>query len=98
MEKDILRIQKNDQTEIILRLDDFGGSRGLTIREFVKSPNYTGFTKAGVRIKAEKFTEFKNAINQISEDDIKPETPQKPQAEPKETESEEAGIDSDGLM
>lgn len=67
MEKDIDRIPKNQETDIIIRIDDFGGKRGLTIREFVKSERYTGFTKAGTRIPAEYFKAFKQAINSIDE-------------------------------
>jgi hypothetical protein len=70
MEKDIDKIQKNPETEIVIRVDDFGGKRGLTIREFVKSERYTGFTKAGTRIPAEKFKQFKEAINLIDEKDF----------------------------
>jgi len=44
MEKDIGKIGKNDTTDIVIRVDDFGGRRGLTIREFVTSERYTGFT------------------------------------------------------
>ncbi len=67
MEKDIDRIPKNQETDIVIRVDDFGGKRGLTIREFVKSERYTGFTKAGTRIPAEYFKTFKQAINSIDE-------------------------------
>jgi hypothetical protein len=67
MEKDIGKIKKNDQSDIIIRVDDFGGKRGLTIREFVSSDRYTGFTKAGVRIVAEEFPKFKEMINSIDE-------------------------------
>jgi len=67
MEKDIDRIMKNPDTDIVIRIDDFGGKRGLTIREFVKSERYTGFTKAGTRIPAEQFKAFKDAINSIDE-------------------------------
>ncbi len=70
MEKDIDRISKNAETDIVLRVDDFGGKRGLTIREFVKGERYTGFTKAGTRIPADKFKQFKDAINSISEEDM----------------------------
>jgi len=73
MEKDIGKIKKNDQSDIVVRIDDFGGNRGLTIREFVTSDRYTGFTKAGVRIKAEDFPKFKEMINSISEDEMKEE-------------------------
>ena len=70
MEKDIDRITKNSDTDIVIRLDDFGGRRGLTIREFVRSERYTGFTKAGTRIPAEQFENFKKAINSIKVDDF----------------------------
>lgn len=70
MEKDIDRIPKNPDTDIVIRVDDFGGKRGLTIREFVKSERYTGFTKAGTRIPAEHFKAFKQAINSIDENDL----------------------------
>jgi len=70
MEKDIDRIPKNPDTDIVIRIDDFGGKVGLTIREFVKSDRYTGFTKAGTRIPAEHFKAFKDAINSIDESDL----------------------------
>jgi len=67
MEKDIGKIKKNDTADIIIRIDDFGGRRGLTVREFVTSERYTGFTKAGIRIPAAEFPGFKKMINSISE-------------------------------
>lgn len=78
MEKDIGKISKRDDTDIVIRIDDFGGKRGVTIREFTKSERYTGFTKSGTRIPAEKFLEFRELINSISLDDLKSETPAKP--------------------
>jgi ribosomal protein L12E/L44/L45/RPP1/RPP2 len=65
MEKDIDRIPKNPDTDIVIRIDDFGGKRGLTIREFVRGERYTGFTKSGTRIPAEHFKAFKDAINSV---------------------------------
>ena len=70
MEKDVDRIAKNPDTDIVIRIDDFGGKRGLTIREFVKSERYTGFTKAGTRVSAENFAAFKKAINSIDEKEL----------------------------
>ncbi len=70
MEKDIGKITKNDRTDIILRIDDFAGRKGLTIREFVTSDRYTGFTKAGVKIQAADFPKFKEMINSITDDDM----------------------------
>lgn len=71
MEKDIGKINKNETTDIVIRIDDFGGRRGLTIREFVSSERYTGFTKAGVRIQAGEFSNFKKMIDSISENEMK---------------------------
>ena len=75
MEKDIDRIPKSKDTDIVLRIDDFGGKRGLTIREYVKSERYTGFTKSGLRIPADKFKVFKAVINAIDEKDLEDSTP-----------------------
>ena len=80
MEKDIGKLNKNDTTDIIIRIDDFGGRRGLTIREFVTSDKYTGFTKAGVRILASNFSKFKEMVNSVSEEEMlaEPEASEKP--------------------
>jgi len=66
MEKDIGKIKKNDNTEIVVRIDDFGGKTGVTIREFTTSERYTGFTKSGTRIPADKFLEFREMVNSIN--------------------------------
>ncbi|MFA4952795.1 MAG: hypothetical protein WC584_01080 [Candidatus Pacearchaeota archaeon] len=71
MEKDIGKLNKNETSDIILRLDDFGGRVGLTIREFVTSDKYTGFTKSGVRILAPDFLKFREMINSIDLEDMK---------------------------
>ncbi len=88
MEKDIGRIKKNDQSDIVIRVDDFAEKRGLTIREFVTSDRYTGFTKAGVRILAKDFDKFKEMINSIPAEDMKDsevvEVPEEPKEEVKE--------------
>jgi len=90
MEKDIGKIKKNDTTDIVVRVDDFGGKRGLTIREFVTSDRYTGFTKAGVRIPVAEFAKFKEMVNSIPEDDMKEEAvPEEPEAP-----SEDSGKES----
>ena len=71
MEKDIGKIKKNDTSDIVIRVDDFGGRKGVTIREFVTSDRYTGFTKSGVKIQAADFPKFKEMINSITEEDMK---------------------------
>ena len=71
MEKDLGKIKKNDTTDIVVRLDDFGGRPGITIREFVTSERYTGFTKSGVKIHAADLMKFKEMINSVSEESLK---------------------------
>ena len=72
-ERDVGKIKKNDTADIILRVDNFGNRKGLTIREFITSERYTGFTKAGVKIMAADFPKFKEMINSVTEEDLKPE-------------------------
>lgn len=73
MEKDYGKIEKNATTSVVIRVDDFGGKPGLTIREFVNGSDggYSGFTKSGTRIPAEKFLEFREVINSIKLEDFK---------------------------
>jgi hypothetical protein len=71
MEKDIGKIKKNDNTDIMIRVDDFGGKKGVTIREYVSSERYTGFTKSGVRIPAEEFINFRELVNSVNISDLK---------------------------
>lgn len=65
MDKEIGRIKKNADTDIVVRMDDYGGKRGVTIREFIKSERYTGFTKQGTRIPSEKWFEFREMVNTV---------------------------------
>jgi len=81
MEKDIGKINKNPNTDIVIRIDDFGGKRGVTIREFTASDRYTGFTKSGTRIPVDKFLEFRELINTISLDDLKEDNPEEKKEE-----------------
>jgi len=91
MDKDIGKIAKNDQTDIVVRIDDFGGKRGLTIREFTKSERYTGFTKSGTRIPVEKFLEFREIINSINLEELNAPVEKAAPAEPKAEKSGEEG-------
>ena len=86
MEKDVGKVKKNNDTDIIIRVDDFGGKPGVTIREFVNggSGKYSGFTKSGTRISLEEFPKFKELINSIDVDslDFSGSVPQMPEKKP----------------
>lgn len=105
MEKEIGKIPKGEfqgtVTEIVIGLREYNGRTGVDIREFTSSEQYTGPTKKGLRIPASKFAEFKSMINSIDEADLQsseaaPEAT--PKSEPKEIDTDDAGIDEDGLM
>lgn len=65
MDKEIGKIKKNETTDIVIRVDDYGGHPGVTIREYVTSERYTGFTKQGTRIPADKWKEFKELVDKV---------------------------------
>ena len=71
MEKDIGKITKNEITDIVIRVDNFAGRAGITIREFAHGDRYTGFTKNGTKIPVDCFNEFKEMINSITSEDLK---------------------------
>lgn len=52
MEQEFGRIKKSEVIDVVVRVDDFQGEKGITIREFLKTEKYTGFTKNGTRIPA----------------------------------------------
>ncbi|MBI2133733.1 hypothetical protein HYU11_03565 [Candidatus Woesearchaeota archaeon] len=65
MEEEIGRVRKSATTEIVIRIDDFGGEKGVTIREYISSERYTGFTKQGTRIPAEKWADFRKLVEKV---------------------------------
>ena len=106
MEKEIGKIPKGEYqgttTEIVVGIKEYNGKTGVDIREYTQSETYTGPTKKGLRIPADKFEDFKKMINSIDQADLSsqpqnPATPQ-PSSEPTATEDENAGIDEQGLM
>ncbi|MCK9595869.1 transcriptional coactivator p15/PC4 family protein [Candidatus Pacearchaeota archaeon] len=74
MDKDIGKINKGEfqgtSTDIVIGIREYNGKVGIDIREFATSEKYTGPTKKGLRIPAEKFQEFKQMINSISPSDL----------------------------
>ena len=75
MDKDVGKINKGEfqgtVTDIVIGIREYNGKVGVDIREFTTSEKYTGPTKKGLRIPAEKFEEFKRIINLISQGDLK---------------------------
>jgi len=65
MEGEIGRIKKSEAIDVVVIVDEFDGKEGVTIREFVTSETYTGFTKKGTRIPKEKWAEFKEVLDGV---------------------------------
>ena len=100
MEKDIGKILKGEYqgtvTEIVIGLREYNGKTGVDIREFTQSETYTGPTKKGLRIPADKFEDFKVMINSIDPSNLKGSEPA--QEKLPEAPEEDSGIDESGLM
>ncbi len=62
---EIGRIRKNDTTEIVVQKNEFRGSVGIDIREYVTSDRYTGWSKNGIRISVDKWKEFKAILDMV---------------------------------
>ncbi|MCX7999661.1 MAG: transcriptional coactivator p15/PC4 family protein [Leptospiraceae bacterium] len=65
VEEEYGRIKKSDSVEIVIKRDDYGGKPSISIREYVTSKTFTGFTKNGTRIPLEKWEEFKEIVKKI---------------------------------
>jgi cell division protein FtsN len=98
MEKDIGKINKGEYqgtvTEIVVGVREYNGKVGVDIREFVTSEGYTGPRKKGLRIPTEKFKEFKEMINSITEEDLK-EEPEEEKEEKEKLPKEQATLDEE---
>ena len=101
MEKEIGKIQKGEfqgtVTDIVVGIKEYNGRIGVDIREFTQSEAYTGPTKKGLRIPADKFDDFKAMINSIDPADLKSSEPAAQEKLP-EAPEEDSGIDESGLM
>lgn len=74
VDKEVGKINKGEfqgtVTDIIVAIREYNGRVGVDIREYTTSEKYTGPTKKGLRIPADRFQEFKEMINSISEGDL----------------------------
>jgi len=73
-DKEIGRINKGEfqgtVTDVVVAVREFNGRVGVDIREYSTSDKYTGPTKKGLRIPADRFADFKKMIDSISEKDL----------------------------
>jgi hypothetical protein len=65
MDEVIGKIRKSETIDIVVRTDEFKGKKGVSIREYQTSEEYTGYSKKGVRIPIDKWNEFKTLINKV---------------------------------
>jgi len=73
-DKEVGRINKGEfqgtVTDVVVAVREYNGRVGVDIREYSASDRYTGPTKKGLRIPADRFEDFKKMINSISEGDL----------------------------
>jgi Transcriptional Coactivator p15 (PC4) len=73
-DREIGKISKGEYqgtaTDIIVAVREYNGKVGVDIREYTTSDKYTGPTKKGLRIPADRFAEFKEMINSIPHSDL----------------------------
>jgi|YNPMSStandDraft_1061717.scaffolds.fasta_scaffold149221_1 hypothetical protein len=65
MDEEIGRIQKSKNVDIVIKKDDYGGKPCISIREYVNSKTFSGFTKNGTRIPIEKWNDFVELIKKV---------------------------------
>ncbi|MFH1399497.1 MAG: PC4/YdbC family ssDNA-binding protein [Candidatus Woesearchaeota archaeon] len=65
MEKEIGKVVFSDKTAVHIRIDEYKGRKGVTIRKFIESDKYTGFTKQGLRVPIERWADFKAVIDKV---------------------------------
>ncbi|MDI6703277.1 MAG: transcriptional coactivator p15/PC4 family protein [bacterium] len=63
--KEVCRLQKNATTEFVFSLTDYRGENYVDIREWVETGTYKGFTKKGLRFRAELVQEFREKIQEL---------------------------------
>ena len=64
-ENEVVRIRKNETTEVVVRKTEFKGSVGIDIREYVTSEKYTGWSKNGLRIPIDQWKTFKDIMDKV---------------------------------
>jgi hypothetical protein len=64
-DKEILRLEKNSIKDIVLKAAEYKGRVGLDIREWLKTDEYKGWTKNGVRFESANFIKFKEFVSQM---------------------------------
>lgn len=60
---EIGRVKRDDQVDIVVRRGEFMGKNFVDIREYLKADSFEGFTKRGIRIPAELYTELVAQLN-----------------------------------
>lgn len=62
---EIGRLRKNETTEIVVQKTEYRGAVGIDLREYVTSERYTGWSKNGIRIPVEKWSDFKAILDYV---------------------------------
>jgi len=58
-------LSKNASTKIVFSTTEYRDSMYVDMREYVESATYTGFTKKGIRLHADKLDEFIENLQRV---------------------------------
>jgi hypothetical protein len=63
--RQIGELEKNASSKIIFSVTEYKGAYYVDVREFVKTANYEGFTKKGLRFHREKLDDFMANLRKV---------------------------------
>jgi len=56
--QELCRVKRDDQVDIVVRKGEYMGNSYVDIREYLKADSFEGFTKRGIRLPADLYTEL----------------------------------------
>jgi hypothetical protein len=66
-QKEVGRMKLNVIDSLVFQTSEYRGKTYIDIRKYVESPNYTGFTKQGIRFNISLLGEFLENVKKIAE-------------------------------
>jgi len=56
--EELCRVRRDDQVDIVVRQGEYMGNSYVDIREYLKADSFEGFTKRGIRLPADLYSEL----------------------------------------
>ena len=62
---EVTELAKNASVKIVFSTTEYKGATYIDMREYVTGPNYTGFTKKGIRLLGDRLDEFIEKLREL---------------------------------